>query len=159
MPDGLRFKKNLQDPSHKYIHTFCITREDGQRLYGTSLTYYKLTTDVQILNNFESLQNKYYQKVKVRLNTSKDNFSRGKDQLYAPKCLCFVTTLPIFRPLKMYLEQLYAVTVGQVSCELPVASYLYNILYEISPPSPGKILKFKGELRSLASLCVLFVFG
>ncbi len=146
MPDGLRFKKNLQDPAHKCIHTFCITRENGQQLYGSCLTYYELVIDVQLLNNFESLQNKYYQKFKARVNTGKDNFSKGKDQLYAPKSLCFVTPLPIFRPLISYLEQLWTVTVGKVSCDLPVESYLFNILYEVSPPSPGKLLKFKGEL-------------
>jgi len=144
MPDGLRFKKNLQDSAQKYIHTFCITKENGHHIYGTALTYYELVNDVQTLNTFEALQSKYLQKIKVQLNSSNCNFSREKDKLYVPKCLCFVTPLPVFRPLKVYLEQLHAVTVDQVSCELPVVSYLYNILYELYPPSPGKILKFKG---------------
>ena len=146
MPDGLRFKKNLQDSTQKYIHTFCITKENGHHIYGTSLTYYELTTDAQTLNTFEALQNKYLQKIKVRLSSSNCNFSREKDKLYVPKCFCFVTAQPIFRPLKVYLDQLHAVMVDQVSCELPAVCYLYNILYELSPPSPGKILKFKGML-------------
>lgn len=146
MPDGLRFIKNLKDVTQKHIHTFCITKENGLHLYGTSLTYYELTTDIKILNSFEAFQSKYLEDIKIRLHANQDyNFSRAKDKLYAPKSLCFVTPLPIFCPLKVYLEQLYAITMTTTSSELPVASYLFNLLYEVTLPRPGKSLKFKGK--------------
>lgn len=147
MPDGLRFKKNLPNPSCKTLHTFCITKEDGSRLYGSVLTFYELTTDVKVINSFESFQTKYLEKRRTHLQANQDyNFSISKDTLYAPKCLCFVTSQPIFDCLKMYLEQLYAVTISQTSSELPVECYLYNLLYEVNLPPPGKSLRFMGEL-------------
>ena len=145
MPDGLRFTKNLTDLTQKHIHTFCITKGNGLHLYGTSLTYYELTTDVKILNSFEAFQSKYLENIRIQLHSKQDySFSRTKDKLYAPKCLCFITPLPIFCPLKVYLEQLYAITVSQTPSELPVASYIFNLLYEVTLPSPGKTLLFKG---------------
>ena len=146
MPDGLRFKKNLAHPDYKTVHTFCITKEDGTRLYGTVLTYHEEITNLKILNSFEAFQSKYLDKINVQLySNQKYDYSRTVDKLYVPKCLCFVTLEPIFQPLKVYLEQLYAVTVGQVHTELPLECYLYNILYEVLTPTPGKSLKLTGK--------------
>jgi hypothetical protein len=148
MPEGLRFRKNLQDPHthHKTTHTFCITREDGSRMYGTVLTYYELTTDLMVINSFEAFQSKFLEKQRTKLHTNQDyNFSVAKDRLYAPKCLCFLTSAPIFQPLKAYLEQLFAITMGDVRSDLPVECYLYNLLYEVSLPDPGRTLRFNGE--------------
>lgn len=149
MPDGLRFKKNLENPSQKHIHTFCITKENGSRVYGTVLTYYELTTDLKILNSFEAFQSKYLENRRIQLHFNQDyNFSRAVDKLYVPKCLCFVTSEPIFQSLKMYLRQLYAMSIGGIPSELPIECYLYNLLYEVSLPSPGKTLRFTGEEES-----------
>ena len=152
MPDGFRFKKNLPDPSLKTHHTFCITKEDGSRLYGSVLTFYELTTDLKVINSFESFQSKYLEKRRTHLHTSQDcNFSIAKDTLYAAKCLCFVTSEPIFQCLRAYLEQLYAVTVNRTTSELPVECYLHNLLYEVTLSAPGKSLRFMGELSCWAA--------
>lgn len=149
MPDGLKFKKNLQDPHQKNLHTFCITKEDGSRMYGTVLTYHELTTDLKVVNSFEAFQSKYLEKRRTQLHSNQDyNFSINEDRLYAPKCLCFVTSEPIFQPMKAYLEQLFAMTVGRVHSELPVECYLHNLLYEVCLPEPGKSLRFMGECYS-----------
>lgn len=146
MPDGLKFRKNLTDPHHKSVHTFCITKEDGTRTYGVVLTYYELTTDLKVTNSFEAFQSKYLEKRRIQLHTNQDfNFSISEDKLYAPKCLCLVASEPVFQPLKAYLEQLFAVTVGRVHSELSVECYLYNLLYEVSLPDPGTTLHFVGE--------------
>ena len=148
MPDGLKFKKNLKDPHQKTTHTFCITKENGSRTYGTVLTYHELTTDPKITNSFEAFQSKYLEKRKTPLPSNQDyNFSITEDRLYAPKCLCLVTSSPVFQPLKAYLEQLFAVTVERTRSELPVECYLYNLLYEVSMPGPSKTLHFMGELE------------
>ncbi len=116
-------------------------------MYGSVLTFYELTTDLKVINSFEAFQSKFLEKRRTHLHTSQDcNFSIAKDTLYAPKCLCFVTSQPIFQCLKAYLEQLYAVTVSCTASELPVECYLYNLLYEVTLPTPGKTLRFAGEL-------------
>ncbi len=148
MPDGLKFKKNLNAPSDKAIHTFCITRENGSRIYGTVLTFYEQTTNLKIINSFEAFQSKYLENRTIQLHTKQDiNFTRSKDRLYAPKCLCLVTLEPIFQPLKRYLEQLYAITVGGLSGDLPLECYLFNLLYEVTLPPPGGDLRFMGQFR------------
>lgn len=149
MPDGLKFRKNLKDPRHKTIHTFCITKENGQRLYGTVLTYHEHITDLKVINSFEAFRSKYLEKRKIQLHSNEDyNFSITEDKLYAPKCLCFVTGEPIFQPLKAYLEQLFAITVEHTPSEFPVECYLHNLLYEVCLPGPGRTLRFMGEIHA-----------
>ena len=149
MPEGLIIKKNLEDPSYKFFHSFLITRENGTRAYGSVLTFYEPVEDTRVVNTLESLQAKYRQSRKAPINLDERNcFDRSTDKLYVSKCLCFLTSRPIFRPCEAYLEQLYAVTMGGRSVsELPVESYLYNLLYEVPMPTPGKSVKFYGERK------------
>lgn len=168
MPDGLRFKKNLEDPlSHKSTHTFCITKENGSRTYGTVLAYYERTTDLKLINSFEALQTKYLERrcpltqPHITSKQQDHDFSIATDTLHAPKCLCLVTTAPaVFRPLRAYLEQLHAVALRRVSSsslssseQLPLESYLYNLLYEVPLPGPGKTLHFVGPLGKFVVSC------
>ena len=145
MPEGLVFKKNLPDPSTSTFHTFLVTRENGTHSYGNVLTFHEPVKNAKILNVLESLQQKYIEKKRVPISSEAGYcFSRDKDQLYSPKCLCLITSEPIHEPFKVYLKQLYAVTVGRQVTPLPVESYLYNLLFEVPMPSPGKQVKFSG---------------
>ena len=145
MPEGIMFKKNLLDSSTSTFHTFLVTRENGTHSYGNVLTFYEPVKNAKILNVLESLQQKYIEKRRVALSSEEGYcFSRDKDQLYAPKCLCLIASEPIHEPFQVYLKQLYAVTVGRLATPLPVESYLYNLLFEVPMPSPGKQVKFSG---------------
>ena len=154
MPDGLTFKKNLQD-LHGAFHSFLITRENGTRVYGSVLLFYELVQDTKVQNMLESMQTKYRESRRPGTNIEEDSFfNRADDKLYTSKCICFVTAKPIFRPLQAYLEQLYAVTTSsdksQLLAELPLESYLYNILNEVPLPSPGKTVRFSGPLGRIS---------
>ena len=146
MPEGLLFKKNIKDPTKPTFHTFLITRENGTHSYGNVLTFHERIKDTKTLNILESLQQKYVEKRRISLGSDQEySFSRGVDHLYTPKCLCFLTSEPVHRPFEAYLEQLYAVTVGSKHmADLPVESYLYNVLFEVPMPAPGKSVKFSG---------------
>ena len=147
MPEGLIFKKNLENPKQTHFHSFLITRENGSQAYASVLTFYEQVQDVAMLNTLEALQRSFLQTRRVTLNSDDEiSFDRNIDKLYAPKCLCFVTCKPIVRPCRVYLEQLHAVTTGrkQPMDGLPVESFLYNILYEVPLPAPGKSTKFTG---------------
>ena len=155
MPDGLTFKKNLHDLHHGDFHSFLITRENGTRAYGSVLLFYELVQDTKVQNVLESIQTKYRESRRPGTNIEEDSFfNRAEDKLYASKCICFVTVQPIFRPLRAYLEQLYAIETAKdksmVSAELPLESYLYNILYEVSLPPPGKTVRFSGPLGRIS---------
>lgn len=146
MPDGLLFKKNLKDPQ-KAFHSFLITRENASRAYGSVVTFYEQVQDTKVLNTLEALQTSYRNARRHSLNSDHEHcFSRSEDTLFAAKCICFVTSKPIFRPCQAYLEQLYALTTGEHTAALPLESYLYNVLYEVLPPPPGKTVRLKGPL-------------
>lgn len=149
MPDGLLFKKNLKNTTKTSFHTFLITRENGTRSYGNVLTFYEQIKEMKVLNTLDSLQQKYVEKSRITLDSDKKfSFSRDVDTLYAPKCLCFLSSEQLHRPFETYLDQLYAVTVGSKHMtNLPVESYLYNILYEAPMPLSGKSVKLSGKSR------------
>ena len=148
MPDGLVFRKNLVAPEAlKFFHSFLITRENGTNSYGCALTFYEEVRDTRTLNTLESLQSTYRERRRIiSLNSEQEKyFVRSQDKLFANKCLCFVTSKPIVQPCQAFLEQLYAVATGKQAVDLPLESYLYNVLYEVPLPSPGKMVKFSGK--------------
>jgi len=149
MPDGLIFSKNLVAPEGlKFFHSFLITRENGTHAYGSSLTFYEEVRDTRVLNTLESLQTTYREsRMIISPNSDQEKyFSRSQDKLFVNKCICFVTSKPIVRPCQALLEQLYAVSTGRQVVDLPLESYIYNVLYEVSLPPPGKRVKFSGPL-------------
>ena len=149
MPEGLLLRKNLSDPI-KTFHSFLITRENGSQVYGSALTFFEQVREPRVLNVLESLQTSYLERHHRGLGLDKRQlFNRVEDKIYALKCISFVTSKPFFRPCHAYLEQLFAVTVGAQKADLPLESYLYNILYEVSMPSPGKAIQFFGPLGQL----------
>lgn len=145
MPEGVQLSK---EPSHHFsFHSLLITRENGSRQYGSVLTYHEPVTNPLILDALESHQNEYQSHSRGGSDLSQYwYFNRSSDALYATKCLCFITSLPIFQPTRSYLEQLYAISVGNDRGSLPIESYLYNLLYETSLPGPGVMLKLHGPL-------------
>ena len=147
MPDSLVFSKNLVAPEGlKFFHSFLITRENGTHAYGSSLTFYEEVRDTRVLNTLESLQTTYREsRMIISPNSDREKyFSRSQDKLFVNKCICFVTSKPIVRPCQALLEQLYAVSTGRQVVDLPLESYVYNVLYEVPLPPPGKRVKFSG---------------
>ena len=147
MPDGVRLEKNLSSPNVSF-HSMLITRENGTRQYGSVLTFYEPIHNLKLLDSLESLQNEYKSRHRMDLSLSDQYwyFSRTTDTLYASKCLCLVTSLPIIRLCQSYLKQLYAITVGKTRGSLPIESYLYNLLYETPMPAPGRNIQLHGPL-------------
>ncbi len=148
MPDGLRLMKNF-NPLPKF-HTMIITRENGTHVYGSVLVFYEPIADQTILDSVLTLQNEY--ESNCRFGISPDEsllYNPTSDELFSSASLCFVTTVPVFSPLKVYLEQLYAVTMEGEHASLPIESYLYNLLYEVCLPDPGRTVSFSGPLGSL----------
>jgi len=145
MPDGLVLKKNLSDPLETVYHSFLITRENGTHSYGSVLTFYEAVKDRQVLNVLDSLQQQYSSK-RNGFRTNKDHcFSKQTDEIFAPKCICFLTSEPIHRPFEIYLKQLHAISMNGHTASLKLESYVYNLLFEAPMPSLGKSLTFSGN--------------
>ena len=161
MPEGLIFKKNLENPRQTHFHSFLITRENGSQAYASVLTFYEEVEDAAMLSTLDALQRSFLLTRRVTLNSdfNETTFDPNTDKLYAPKCLCFMTCKPIVRPCRAYLEQLHAVTTGgkQATGGLPVESFVYNILYEVPLPMPGKTTKFTGKQCNVFVLVLMLV--
>ena len=148
MPDGLQLVKNsVPDPVY---HTLVITRENGSHVYGSVLTFYEPVQDPELLNSLGRLQSEYLSRCRFGISPDESLlFNQSCDKLYSTTCICFITSQPIFTPLKPYLDQLYAVTMGSQNAAFPIESYLYNILYEVCLPQPGRSICFSGPLGSI----------
>jgi hypothetical protein len=115
------------------------------------LVFHEQITDPKFLNSLDVLQSRYKDQRRTSFNSDhEDYFDRQEDELYALKCVCLVTPQPIHRPCRAFLEQTYAVTAGNQTASLPIESYLFNLLYEVNLPEPGKYLRLSGPLGRIS---------
>ena len=154
MPDGIKLAKNLTSFDSTF-HSLIITRENGSRQYGSVLTFYEKVQNPVILDALKSLQDGYRPYHRTDLSPSRQYwyYNRNTDTIFATKCICLVTTSPIFVPCQLYLEQLYSITVGNERSSLPIESYLYNLLYEVPMPLPGQSIQLHGPLETIMWRC------
>uniref|UniRef100_A0A3P9PRA8 DENN/MADD domain containing 5B n=1 Tax=Poecilia reticulata TaxID=8081 RepID=A0A3P9PRA8_POERE len=72
------------------------------------------------------------------------SFDAARDTLYVSKALCLITPLPFLHASQQFLAQLHQAVTSQTAPPLPLESYVYNILYEVPLPPPGRSLRFHG---------------
>ncbi|XP_077493628.1 DENN domain containing pinstripe isoform X4 [Amblyomma americanum] len=64
-----------------------------------------------------------------------------KDTLYVSKALCLVTPMPLVSACRTILHKLLALVQARDSPPLPLECYVYNLLYELPLPPPGRSLR------------------
>ncbi|EMP38306.1 DENN domain-containing protein 5A [Chelonia mydas] len=166
MPKGLAFKTQ-SDSRDPQFHSFIITREDGSRTFGFSLTFYEEVTSKQICSAMQTLyhmHNAEYDILHIPPTNDKDSCSSiedcnvtsvsklqrfnsydiSRDTLYVSKCICLITPMSFMKACKKVLEQLHQAVTSLQPPPLPLESYIYNILYEVPLPPAGRSLKFSG---------------
>ncbi|KAM6075079.1 DENN domain-containing protein 5A isoform 2-T2 [Chlamydotis macqueenii] len=161
MPKGLAFKTQA-DSRESQFHSFIITREDGSRTFGFSLTFFEEVTSKQICSAMQTLyhmHNAEYDILHTPAMNDKDSCSNGtsvsklqrfnsydisRDTLYVSKCICLITPMSFMKACKKVLEQLHQAVTSPQPPPLPLESYIYNILYEVPLPPAGRSLKFSG---------------
>ena len=57
--------------------------------------------------------------------------------MYAPKCLCLLSTWPHFGPFREWLLNLYRISLSPF--QIPLERYIGNFLLEVPTPSPGRV--------------------
>uniref|UniRef100_A0A8D0MD33 DENN domain-containing protein 5A n=1 Tax=Sus scrofa TaxID=9823 RepID=A0A8D0MD33_PIG len=164
MPKGLAFKTQA-DPREPQFHAFIITREDGSRTFGFALTFYEEVTSKQICSAMQTLYHMHNAEYDVfhappdgqdhsglrdgggapgtklqRLNS----YDISRDTLYVSKCICLITPMAFMKACRSVLEQLHRAVTSPQPPPLPLESYIYNVLYEVPLPPPGRSLKFSG---------------
>ncbi|MFT7812607.1 DENN domain-containing protein 5B [Arapaima gigas] len=71
-------------------------------------------------------------------------YDASRDTLYVSKALCLVTPMPFMHACRRFLAQLHRAVMASQPPPLPLESYIYNVLYEVPLPPPGRSLKFHG---------------
>ncbi|XP_068254471.1 DENN domain-containing protein 5A isoform X2 [Nyctibius grandis] len=166
MPKGLAFKTQA-DSREPQFHSFIITREDGSRTFGFSLTFFEEVTSKQICSAMQTLyhmHNAEYDILHTPPTNDKDSCSSAgdcngtsvsklqrfnsydisRDTLYVSKCICLITPMSFMKACRKVLEQLHQAVTSPQPPPLPLESYIYNILYEVPLPPAGRSLKFSG---------------
>ncbi|KAL1509617.1 hypothetical protein ABEB36_004327 [Hypothenemus hampei] len=150
------------------FHSFLITREDGKRCYGFSLIFYEEVKNHDICTAMQTLQAMYVTElssgsknrcVQVQNQTPQSrslpkhfklnahnpngtlfNYYDIKDKLFVSKSIGIICQRAYVQASKMFLENLYRCAPRKSSsiCGLSLESYVFNLLYEIELPAPGK---------------------
>lgn len=82
-----------------------------------------------------------------KLTLAEDAVDKGlydvsKDKLFVSKCICYVSQHYYVCAFRYLLQSLYDRHKALPPHELPLESYIFNVLYEISVPSTGQSLRF-----------------
>uniref|UniRef100_A0A8B9KUL6 DENN/MADD domain containing 5B n=1 Tax=Astyanax mexicanus TaxID=7994 RepID=A0A8B9KUL6_ASTMX len=156
MPKGLSFRTQRDSLAPRF-HSFLITREDGSRTYGFVHTFYEEVTSAQIRSAMQTLHQMHQAEQHTSPHTcpsasssssssssSMDSLASKRDTLYVSKSICIITPMPFMHACRRFLTQLQKAVVSQQPPPLPLESYVYNVLYEVPLPPPGRSLKFHG---------------
>lgn len=76
--------------------------------------------------------------------TEKCSFDIKHDILMVSKGISIITPLPFLSAAESFLKQLHEAAINEKPLPLPLESYIYNLLYEVPLPPPGRTMRFKG---------------
>nr|CAH7753124.1 unnamed protein product [Callosobruchus chinensis] len=152
------------------FHSFVITREDGKRCYGFSLIFYEEVRNRDICSAMQTLQAMYItelssglkprnlQNVQTQGPQSRSlprhfklaqnqsgaaltYYDISKDKLFVSKSIGIIAQVAYVQAAKIFLENLYrCVPKRSAASGISLESYVFNILYEVELPAPGKSL-------------------
>ncbi|XP_076681665.1 DENN domain containing pinstripe isoform X2 [Andrena cerasifolii] len=171
LPSGLRFRtqKHSVEPT---FHSFVLTKEDGHRTYGFSLVFYEECRNRKICAAMQTLQAMHITELSSGQNGTPPTVRKGqdghntrslprhfklsahspgaalgyydstKDKLLVTKSISLLCQQPYLHAAKTFLTNLYKCVPRHPGPGLSLESYVYNLLYNVPVPLPGKSLKF-----------------
>uniref|UniRef100_A0A1B0AU76 UDENN domain-containing protein n=1 Tax=Glossina palpalis gambiensis TaxID=67801 RepID=A0A1B0AU76_9MUSC len=168
LPQGLRFRTQKHNIEPKF-HSFATTREDGKRCYGFSLVFYEEIRNRNICSAMHTLQSMFITELSSgqqshSLSRVKDGpvsrslprhfkvagqapqsaqsyYDITKDKLYVAKSISLICQIPYSFAAEVFLTNLYKCLPRQPGPGISLESYVYNILYEVMLPQPGKSIR------------------
>ncbi|XP_019894914.1 DENN domain-containing protein 5B isoform X2 [Musca domestica] len=168
LPQGLRFRTQKHSIEPKF-HSFATTREDGKRCYGFSLVFYEEIRNRNICSAMHTLQSMFITELSNgqqthSLSRIKDSpvsrslprhfkvagqapqsaqsyYDITKDKLYVAKSISLICQQPYAFAAEIFLRNLYKCLPRQPGPGISLESYVYNILYEVMLPHPGKSIR------------------
>ncbi|KAL5009858.1 hypothetical protein ScPMuIL_012163 [Solemya velum] len=164
LPRGLSFRTQRDCRKPKY-HSFIITREDGTRTNGAAFVFYEEMDNKQICAAMQTLQHMYQAELSTASSYTTDpdhhnrtrtvakpetkikTFDANRDKLYVTKCIGLVMPLLFVSSARNLLKQLYEAMIRPSL--LSLESFVYNILYEVPLPPPGRSMKLYGSQSAI----------
>ncbi|XP_030385516.1 DENN domain-containing protein 5B [Scaptodrosophila lebanonensis] len=169
LPQGLRFRTQKHNIEPKF-HSFATTREDGKRCYGFSLVFYEEIRNRNICGAIHTLQSMFITELSNGQQThslsrvkqdgpvsrslprhfkvagqapqsAQSYYDINKDKLYVAKSISLICQAPYAFAAQMFLKNLYKCLPRQPGAGISLESYVYNILYEVMLPQPGKSIR------------------
>ena len=138
-------------------------------MHGFALTFYEKVKDYEICQAMQVLQDMYIaemalsstknrsrsvvpfedvEQFNARRNNSKDGtpalklYSSEKHNLLVSKCLCLIMPLPLISAARTCLNTIYQGGLNEGDLSLTLECYVYNLIYEVPLPPPGRNMKF-----------------
>ena len=159
MPRGVYFRKFINKNQRKF-HSFLQTREDGTKIYGFVLTFFEEIQNQKLLLAMDTLFKMFDTELlakspniasDVRDKRKRKRLQRGRsvysfnkeiEPLYASKCISLIMKQPFITLAHKLLENILEIGLNETKNDLFVESYIYNALYEIPRPPPGRSMKY-----------------
>lgn len=135
-------------------------------MYGSACLFYEEVTNAQICAAMQTLQHMHEAEVygththstlsilEPLTDYSPQLEHRGIDpdviydikidKLYVSKCLCLVSQVQFVSAPRTFLKQLCEAVNTPIAAQQPIEAYVYNILYDVPLPPPGRSMKFYG---------------
>lgn len=171
LPRGLSFRTQSQQ-KNAHFHSFIITKEDGSRTYGAAYVFYEEVQNELICAAMQTLQAMHhaelsnaqsrtlYPELESSLEQSPMTHRKARprphtiydinsDKLYVTKCIALISQLPFVSSAHQYLKQLHETVIADSQKQLPLECFVYNILYEVPLPPPGRSMKFYGVTQPI----------
>ncbi|RZF48660.1 hypothetical protein LSTR_LSTR010750 [Laodelphax striatellus] len=166
LPHGLQFhtQKHILEPK---FHSFVITKEDGRRTYGSSYVFFEEVSNRKICSAMQTLQvDSYVYNLLYQVTVPQPGRSLSfvcypdlKTTIQRPSA---IEELPLFDfPLRELFSMLSGKTIffqmnsilfhTKLDCcyrcwkdqhHISIDSYVYNLLYQVTVPQPGRSLSF-----------------
>ncbi|CAG5076426.1 Similar to DENND5B: DENN domain-containing protein 5B (Homo sapiens) [Cotesia congregata] len=154
------------------FHSFVLTKEDGRRTYGFSLVFYEECRNRKICAAMQTLQAMFITELSSGQNGTPPAPRKGqdphntrslprhfklsahspgaamayydstKDKLLVTKSISLLCQQPYLHAARTFLTNLYKCVPRHPGPGLSLESYVYNLLYNVPVPLPGKSLKF-----------------
>lgn len=161
LPNGLQFRTQKSNLDPKF-HSFVITKEDGKRCYGASYIFYEEIRNRKICSAMQTLQAMHltelssgrykksmehntrslprHFKLSAHTRAAQSYYDHAKDTLYVSKSIALIMQQPYVHASHIFLAGLYRCWKDQGTPSLE--SSVYNLLYEVCVPAPGRSLSF-----------------
>lgn len=117
-------------------HLLCHGAPDikGDRLYGSCLHFFEEKDPMDVLALISGVQKGRTASLPPWISLKDIQQHKTKWKCFVPKCLCILSSYPLFQTFREFLAQLYRLSMSTSSPPIAMESYVFNLLEQIPLP-------------------------